>query len=372
MPDLSTGIASFDDFLGSGLLLGDNVVLLGEDRAVQQAFVDAFVAVTPPGASIRYVTFARGGAGVEGPEGVEVVDLSATTGGEDHGEIEALLIGEKPGEGDRVVIDGLDEMLGRWGAAETARFYQRVCPRLFGVGAIAYWTSTRTMLPPLVLDTVLRIAQCVFEVGQDRLRVLKAEGRPVKLQGALVDLQRSDDGVVLTREHAVGRLGEGLRRVRKARNLNQRQVAELAGVTPAAISQAESGRRGLSLDTLLPLCEALGIGLDDLMGSTATPDHVVARRDRSRVDGSVTALFDDPSPGLRAYLVRLDEDETGTPSFAHKGTELVMVASGLVLVDLGDATPVLRAGDSVMVRRVPILSWTNLGDEEARFFWVVD
>src|SRR5690606_8518222 len=157
-----------------------------------------------------------------------------------------------------------------------------------------------------------------------RLRVVKAEGRPSKLQGALVDLERGDGEVRVTREHAVGRVGEGLRRLRKARNLNQRQLAELAGVTPAAISQTESGRRGLSLDTLLPRGETLGIGLDALLGSRGTPDHVVARRDRSRVEGSVTALFDDPAPGMRAYLVRLGAEEDGVPPFAHKGIELVL------------------------------------------------
>src|SRR5690606_11363540 len=186
------------------------------------------------------------------PDDVEVVDLRATTGAEDPEAIEAALVGAAPGEGDRIVIDGLDELVARWGAAEAARFYQRVCPHLFGVGAIAYWTASRDQLPPVVHDTVTRIAQCVFDVAADRLRVVKAEGRPATLQGALVDLERADGEVRVTREHAVGRVGEGLRRLRKSRNLNQRQLAELAGVTPAAISQTESGRRGLSLDTLLP------------------------------------------------------------------------------------------------------------------------
>jgi transcriptional regulator with XRE-family HTH domain len=367
----TSGLTSLDDFLGGGLLLGDNVVWLGEDRASSTGFVEAFLAAPAPGRR-RYVALASVDAVGPLPEGVELLDLTATTGVEDPEEVEALLIGADPAEGDRVVIDGLDEIVARWGAPEAARFYQRVCPRLFGVGAIAYWTATRGRLAPVVLDTVTRIAQCVFDVAPERLRVVKAEGRPAKLQGALVDLERSDGELRVTREHAVGRVGEGLRRLRRDRNLNQRQLAELAGVTPAAISQTESGRRGLSLDTLVPLCERLGIGLDDLLGSRGTPDHVVARRDRSRVEGSVTALFDDPAPGPRAYLVRLGVDEQGSPPFAHKGVELVLVAEGLVLVDLGDSTPVLRAGDSVMVSRVPIRGWTNLGEGEARLFWVVD
>jgi hypothetical protein len=48
----------------------------------------------------------------------------------------------------------------------------------------------------------------------------------------------------------------------------------------------------------------------------------------------------------------------------------VLVANGLVLVDTGDATPVLRAGDALMVRRVVIERWTNLGNEPAQLFWV--
>jgi transcriptional regulator with XRE-family HTH domain len=172
-------------------------------------------------------------------------------------------------------------------------------------------------------------------------------------------------------------VGEGLRRVRRERNLTQGQIAALAGVTPAAISQAEAGRRGLSLDTLIPLCEALGIGVDDLLGSSsASARHALARRDRRTTgrtgDGeAVMALFDDPAPGVRAYLVRLAPDEEGAPPFSHKGPELVLVASGLVLIDLGDTTPVVRAGDALMVRSAPLLRWTNLGPGTAQLFWVL-
>ena len=61
--------------------------------------------------------------------------------------------------------------------------------------------------------------------------------------------------------------------------------------------QAESGRRGLSLDTLLPLCEQLGLGLDDLLGGSGPPDYVLARRDRLPTGDPVTPLLDDPAAG---------------------------------------------------------------------------
>jgi transcriptional regulator with XRE-family HTH domain len=308
-------------------------------------------------------------------EGVEVLHVPPERT-PDAAALEALILDPREAEGARLVVDGLDDLVLRWGVDQAARFYSRVCPRLFDLGALAYWMGSRDVVPTSLVDQVTRVAQCVFDVRGDRLRVVKAEGRPAKVQGALVDLVDHDGRPVVAREHAVGRVGEGLRRLRQERNLTQGQVARLAGVTPAAISQAESGRRGLSLDTLIPLCEALGIGLDDLLGSGASAGHLLARRDRrttgrSEGDSAVLPLFDDPGPGVRAYLVRLAPDEQGAPPFAHKGPELVLVASGLVLIDLGDTTPVVRAGDALMVRSATLQRWTNLGPGPAQLFWVI-
>ncbi len=81
-------------------------------------------------------------------------------------------------------------------------------------------------------------------------------------------------------------------------------------------------------------------------------------------------LFDDLSLGPAAHLVRLERDESGRPPFLHKGPELILVASGLILVDLGDTTPVLRAGDGLMATRTPVRRWTNLDQQRASLFWV--
>ncbi len=57
-------------------------------------------------------------------------------------------------------------------------------------------------------------------------------------------------------------------------------LARLAGVSANATSQAESDHRGLSLDTLLTVLEALGIGVDTLISNEPKTEYVVARRDR--------------------------------------------------------------------------------------------
>lgn len=359
----SSGLASLDGFLDGGLRRGDNVVWVADANGAASVFLDAFLAA---GQGLRrYVCL--GGRATGGGDAI-VVDQSMPHAS--LADVERALLSADIVAGSRVVIDSLDDLVVRWGAAETVRFYRRACPRLFDRGAIAYWSGSRDVLGAAVIDGVSKIAQCVFDVRGDRLRIAKAEGRSSRLQGAVVGLEIADGQVVVSREHAVGRVGDGLRRVRRERNMTQAQIAAMAGVSAGAISQSESGRRGLSLDSLIPLSEALGIGVDDILGTGRTPDPLLARHDREIPTGQVVTLFDDPAGGHRTHLVRLGPDESIAPSFPHKGSELILVAKGLVLVDLGDTSPVLRTGDALVASRVPILRWTNLDVDRSELFWI--
>lgn len=374
---VTSGIAGLDEMLDGGLALGDNIVWVADDRADLAGACRAFLAATETG-SAAYIGLSGAAAPADLPPEATRHEVVVSDDPASRRALERLLTDGRFTEGSRIVVDGLDDLVARWGAAETVAFYRRACPRLLDLGVVAYWTGSRAMLSSATIDGIAKIAQCVFDRRGDRLRIAKAEGRPARVQGALVEIAEGEDGhPVVVREHAVGRLGEGLRRIRRERNLSQGQIAALAGITPAAISQAETGRRGLSLDTLVLLCDALGTTLDDLMGSARTVDHVLVRHDRRRSGapsdghGDPVALFDDPAAGVRSYLVSLGPEQEGSPAFAHKGVEMVLVADGLVLVDLGEQTPVMRAGDALMVSRVPIRSWCNLGSDPARLFWVV-
>jgi transcriptional regulator with XRE-family HTH domain len=285
-------------------------------------------------------------------------------------QLEARILADDVDDRSRIVVSGFDDLAAQWGSERALAFYARTCPRLFDRGAVAYWLGRRDGLGATLIDGVTRIAQSVFELRNGRLRVVKVENRPSRLQGALVDVESRDGEPVVGREHVGGRLGDGLRRVRLERNLTQAAVAEMAGVTPAAISQAESGRRGLSLDTLVPLCERLGIGLDDLLGTARGAEPAIARRDRRGLDRSTVALFDDPGAGPTAYRSRLEPGAVGRPPFAYKGPELVVAVAGLVLIDLGETTPVLRAGDALLAGRDPIRRWTNLATSTSELLWI--
>lgn len=371
---IRSGIQDLDNLLG-GLLAGDNVVWVTTSQGVVATIEQAFLAeghrrnepctyvttdLAPPTLRAR---LGRGVRILDARPGRPLADAMA---------LETRILDDARQSPGRVVIDSLDAFVRRSDRNRALGLFSRVCPQLYDLGAIAYWRVSRPVAGAALLDGIAKVTQCVLELGGSHLRVVKAEGRP-GVEGRLLQVRLGPDGTPrFEQEKALGRVGAGLRRVRQERNLSQADLARLAGVSPSAISQAEAGHRGLALDTLLTLVEALAVGLDDLLEVRSAGDYVLARRDRlGGPPAGPVALLDDDSVGLRAYLVQLGPAERGAPPVPHKGVELILVASGLVQADLGSATPVLRAGDAVLATRASVAGWRNLLGEPARLFWII-
>ncbi len=371
---LPSGIDDLDQLL-TGLIPGDNVVWVAPDGPVLATIEEALLRQAGRlGLSCTYVTTGVAPAALRerlGPH-VSVLDARARGDHRDPGVLEQALVQRaKESPPACVVVEDLHGLARRWDRPRAVGFFSRVCPMLFDLGAVAYWRAPRRELGDAFLDKVAKVTQCVLEVHGDHLRVIKAEGRPAAVQGQLFQLALDDGTVQLRNERVLGRLAQGLQRLRRERNLSQGDLARLAGVTASAISQAESGRRGLSLDTLVGMSERLGISLDDVLVSVPSSGYVLARRDRTGGETPYTALLDDPRAGLRASLVRLGPGESGSPPMAHKGIEMVLVSSGLVQVQVGGETPVMRAGDAILATDVAVTGWRNLRPEPARLFWIV-
>lgn len=369
---IRSGIDDLDDVLG-GLLAGDNVVWVTDERELFDLAEKAILEATPAGERAIHVSSHETKAKVRARFGqaLDVVDARPGSRFSDAVLLEQMLVSEARNGVTRVVVDGLAPLARQWGLDRAVGFFRRVCPRLFDLGAIAYWRVSRSKLGNPAIDDIRKVTQCVFEVSPRQLRIVKAEGHSALVQGRLFRVSVDDGRIRLHAERALGRLAEGLRTLRAERGFTQSDLARLAEVSPSAISQAEAGQRGLSLDTLLSLTTKLGIGLDALLDNEERADYVLARRDRGRELGDSRFLVDDPSAGLRVYLVNLAPGEKGTPPVSHKGPELVLVARGLVLVDLGDSSPAMRAGDAVLAARVPISSWRNLSPDASVLFWIL-
>lgn len=369
---IRSGLEDLDEVLG-GLLTGDNVVWISSDAGLCTHVEQLMLSAAPKGERAVYVSASTTEAAVRGTFGPDVGVLDARPGSRFSDPMlleQTIYTSAREGVG-RVVIDGLGSFAQRWGTERAVGFFKRLCPRLFDLGAIAYWRVPRPEVGSTGIEEIRKVTQCVFELDDRHLRIVKAEGRSSLVQGRLFRIRRENGVIRLHAERALGRLAQGLRRIRAERSLNQAELARLAEVSPSAISQVEAGQRGLSIDTLLTLTGELGIGLDDLLENQARPEYVLARRNRGPASGESRFLLDDPSAGLRVYLVNLAPGEKGTPPVKHKGAELVLVARGLVLVDLGSSSPAVRAGDAILATKVPILSWRNLDPDTAVLFWIL-
>jgi transcriptional regulator with XRE-family HTH domain len=371
-PFIPSGIPDLDRILG-GLLEGDNVVWVTDQQDLFNRIVGMMLDATPEPNRALHITGQETVDRVRKRLGarVEVVDARSGSRLSDAVALEQIIMTEVRNGATRVVFDGLAPFARQWGLKRAVGFFKRVCPRLFDLGAIAYWRVSRSKLGNAAIDDIRKVTQCVFEVSPTQLRILKAEGHSVLVQGKLFRVSVDQDTIHLHAERALGRLAEGLRALRSARGLSQAEIARLAEVSPSAISQAEAGQRGLSLDTLLTLTARLGMGLDSLLEHEERPDYTLARRSRGRDLGESHFLLVDPAAGLRVYLVNLAPGEKGAPPVSHKGVELVLVARGLVLVDLGDSSPAVRAGDAILATRAPILKWQNLSPEASVLFWIL-
>jgi transcriptional regulator with XRE-family HTH domain len=367
---VSSGLTPLDDLMG-GIFWGDNVVWEVAAGTSSTGVEAALLHRSEAGGPV-YVVFGEEPDAVRerlGMPGLEMLDCRGAKSGDD---VAAAItnLGRDRGAGAVIVIENLHSLISRFDEATAESVFVRTCPNLLRTSGVAYWTLDQGVGRRLRAQ-VRSVTQCVLSLEPDRVRIIKAEGRPRHVQGSVLRYTNGDGAPQLEPAPAL-RLGPALRSVRDQRGLSQTDLARLAGVSPSAISQAEQGRRGLSLETLVLLGERLGMTLDDILQGDTAPAYRLGRRSpRMGEHGRLAVLLDDPEAGLRANIVRLAPGESGLPRPQDSGKVLLAVATGLVQVLTSGGAPVLRDGEVLSARSGDLLRWRNLGDDEAVLFVVV-
>ncbi|MDE6925160.1 MAG: helix-turn-helix transcriptional regulator [Acetatifactor sp.] len=83
------------------------------------------------------------------------------------------------------------------------------------------------------------------------------------------------------------RIGAFISQCRKEKNLTQMQIAELLGITNQAVSKWENGRGMPDVSLLQPLCDALGISLNELFSG----EHISAEEYKGKAEENISKLF---------------------------------------------------------------------------------
>jgi transcriptional regulator with XRE-family HTH domain len=136
-----------------------------------------------------------------------------------------------------------------------------------------------------------------------------------------------------------------LRSLRATLGLSLDELAARASLSPSTISRVETGKRGISLDILLPLAAALQVGLDALL-DTRGDDDVVIRPTPDSSGERTTWLLSRPTGSTIAVKIRLEPARKPQQQRVHPGHDWFFVIAGRVRLSLGERQITVEAGEA--------------------------
>jgi XRE family transcriptional regulator, regulator of sulfur utilization len=175
-----------------------------------------------------------------------------------------------------------------------------------------------------------------------------------------------------------GRVAENLRGQRKRRAMSLDELAQVTGVSRAALSQIETRKTNPTIGVLWKIASGMGIAFADLIGETRA-ELAVLRRGEAQPLRSVDGKFESrplmPASGIpqvEMYELRLAARARHVSEPHGPGTrEIVVVLSGAMRMTVGDHSDDLGPGDSVVFDANKPHVYENSGGSEARYHNVI-
>jgi transcriptional regulator with XRE-family HTH domain len=180
--------------------------------------------------------------------------------------------------------------------------------------------------------------------------------------------------------HATPELPQQLRKLRRAKSWTLEELASLSGVSRSMLSQIERGEANPTLAVAFRIARAFGVSLDDLVARP--PYEGIIEVVRS--DDPTYRFRDEPGYHVRTlsplhlekdlefYEVVLGPGRAMESSPHVSGTrEFLAVRSGVIEVNSGADSSVLKAGDSAYYPADVSHSIKSRGPGDAEMFMVV-
>jgi transcriptional regulator with XRE-family HTH domain len=162
---------------------------------------------------------------------------------------------------------------------------------------------------------------------------------------------------------ALGAIGPHLRALRTERDTTLAALSAQTGISVSTLSRLESGARRPTLELLLPLAQAYGVTLDELVDAPPAGDPRVVLRPRTRHGMTIVPLTR-RSGGIQAFKLVFTPEARGEPEpRTHEGYEWLYVLDGRLRVVLGDHDLILGPGEAAEFdTRVP--HWFGAAGDE--------
>jgi transcriptional regulator with XRE-family HTH domain len=180
----------------------------------------------------------------------------------------------------------------------------------------------------------------------------------------------------------IATVGLRLRRLRKARGLSLRELADASRLSIGFVSQIERGLSSPSLRTLTRLADSLAVGIGELFsedGNAKDGDRLVVARpsDQPTVDLAASGIVKrwitpfERVPRLDIYILELETGAaSGDQPYIHEGEEAGLILEGGIELFLEGRRHVLAEGDSFRFASDRPHRFVNAGTRPARVLWV--
>lgn len=183
-----------------------------------------------------------------------------------------------------------------------------------------------------------------------RHRAAPGQRIPVHARSGTGDaVDDTTDDTASVAAHIARRVGDA----RRNTGLTLTALARSKGISPAYLSQIESGLANPTLRTLVQIASALGTDVAHLLGA---PDETTTGAFRPYLSGAPLAardhlgsgIWDLTAPGSRRLAARLVQGEPvgHTAPIRHAGEELLVVLNGRCKLHVDDAVYQLETGDA--------------------------
>jgi len=172
-------------------------------------------------------------------------------------------------------------------------------------------------------------------------------------------------------------VGSRLRELRKERQLSQRELADLAGLSPNGISLIERDEQSPSVATMQRLATALGVKMSYFFESETVAKVLHFRpQQRPAIRGAGLTI-----EGLGARLegqqiepfciTLAPHADMGAGRVVHDGHEFVACLAGRLCYEIDGIDYLLEPGDFLLFQADLPHRWGNPGDTEARLILVL-
>jgi transcriptional regulator with XRE-family HTH domain len=146
-------------------------------------------------------------------------------------------------------------------------------------------------------------------------------------------------------EHALAIVGPRLRELRTRRDRTLTELAESTGISVSTLSRLESGARKPTLELLLPLAQAYGVTLDELVDAPPTGDPRVHLKPVEH-HGMTMVPLTRRADGIAAYKLIVPVRQGDPEPQTHEGYEWLYVLDGRLRLVLGEHDLVLGPGEA--------------------------